>query len=33
MDITDARRGLSGAEAIPKLRAPPSNSEFEDHWR
>ena len=33
MDLTGARWGLSGAEAILRLRALRSNSDFEDYWR
>jgi hypothetical protein len=33
MDLTGARWGLSGAEAILKLRALRSNSDFEDYWQ
>jgi hypothetical protein len=33
MDITGARRGLEGAEAILKLRAIITNGDFEDYWR
>ena len=33
MDITGARWGLSGAEAILKLRALPSNGDFDTYWR
>jgi hypothetical protein len=32
MDITGARWGLHGAEAILKLRAVVSNSDFDDYW-
>jgi hypothetical protein len=32
MDITGARWGLSGAEAILKLRALISNGDFDDYW-
>jgi hypothetical protein len=32
MDITGARWGLSGAEAILKLRALTSNNDFTDYW-
>ena len=32
MDITGARWGLPGAEAILKLRAPTSNDDFDDYW-
>jgi hypothetical protein len=31
--LTGARWGLSGAEAILRLRALRSNSDFEDYWR
>jgi hypothetical protein len=33
MDITGARWGLAGAEAILKLRALTSNGDFDDYWR
>ena len=33
MDITGARWGLAGAEAILKLRALKANRDFEDYWR
>jgi hypothetical protein len=33
MDITGARWGLSGAEAILKLRALHSNGDFDTYWR
>ena len=33
MDITGARWGLEGAEAILKLRALTANGDFEDYWR
>ena len=33
MDITGARWGLEGAEAILKLRAIRSNGDFDDYWR
>ena len=33
MDITGARWGLDGAEAILKMRAVVSNRDFEDYWR
>jgi hypothetical protein len=33
MDITGARWGLAGAEAILKLRALHSNDDFDDYWR
>jgi hypothetical protein len=33
MDITGARWGLSGAEAILKLRALRSNGDFDTYWR
>ncbi len=33
MDITGARWGLPGAEAILKLRAVRSNDDFDDYWR
>ncbi len=32
MDITGARWGLQGAEAILKLRALISNGDFDDYW-
>ncbi len=32
MDLTGARWGLPGAEAILKLRALRSNGDFEDYW-
>ena len=32
MDITGARWGLAGAEAILKLRAIKTNGDFEDYW-
>ena len=32
MDITGARRGLPGAEAILKLRALRCNDDFDDYW-
>jgi hypothetical protein len=32
MDITGARWGLQGAEAILKLRATRSNGDFEQYW-
>jgi hypothetical protein len=32
MDITGARWGLSGAEAILKLRALTSNGDFTNYW-
>ncbi len=32
MDITGARWGLQGAEAILKLRALVSNNDFDDYW-
>ena len=32
LDITGARWGLAGAEAILKLRATSSNGDFEDYW-
>lgn len=32
MDITGARWGLPGAEAILKLRALISNGDFDDYW-
>ena len=33
MDITGARWGLGGAEAVLKLRALASNGDFDDYWR
>jgi hypothetical protein len=33
MDITGARWGLDGAEAILKLRAIRANGDFDDYWR
>jgi hypothetical protein len=33
LDITGARWGLAGAEAILKLRALHSNGDFDDYWR
>ena len=33
MDITAARRGLAGAEAILKPRAIKANRDFEEYWR
>jgi hypothetical protein len=33
MDITGARWGLAGAEAILKLRALKANGDFEDYWQ
>jgi hypothetical protein len=33
MDITGARWGLAGAEAVLKLRALVSNGDFENYWR
>ncbi len=32
MDITGARWGLAGAEAILKLRALISNGDFDEYW-
>ena len=32
MDITGARWGLHGAEAILKLRALASNDDFDNYW-
>ena len=32
MDITGARRGLEGAEAILKLRALHATGEFDHYW-
>jgi len=33
MDITGARWGLDGAEAILKLRAITSNGDIDEYWR
>jgi hypothetical protein len=33
MDITGARWGLAGAEAVLKLRAVISNGDFEEYWK
>ena len=33
MDITGARWGLDGAEAVLKLRALKTNGDFDDYWR
>ena len=33
MDITGARWGLDGAEAVLKMRAVVSNRDFEAYWR
>ena len=33
MDITGARWGLDGAEAVLKLRALKANGDFDDYWR
>lgn len=33
MDITGARWGLDGAEAVLKLRALRANDDFDDYWR
>ena len=33
MDITGARWGLDGAEAVLKLRALASNGDFSEYWR
>jgi hypothetical protein len=33
MDITGARWGLAGAEAILKLRAIKANDDFDEYWR
>ena len=33
MDITGARWGLAGAEAVLRLRALRSNGDFDDYWR
>ena len=33
MDITGARWGLEGAEAILKLRALIATGDFDDYWR
>ncbi len=32
MDITGARWGLAGAEAVLRLRAVISNGDFEEYW-
>ena len=32
MDLTGARWGLAGAEAILQLRAMTSNGDFEEYW-
>jgi len=32
MDITGARWGLAGAEAVLKLRALRTNGDFDDYW-
>jgi hypothetical protein len=32
MDITGARRGLDGAEAVLRLRALISNGDFDAYW-
>lgn len=32
LDITGARWGLAGAEAVLKLRALVSNGDFDDYW-
>jgi hypothetical protein len=32
MDLTGARWGLTGAEAVPKLRAIKTNGDFNDYW-
>ena len=33
LDLTGARWGLNGAEAILKLRALRSNGDFDEYWR
>jgi len=33
LDITGARWGLAGAEAVLKLRALHTNGDFHDYWR
>ncbi len=33
MDLTGARWGLEGAEAVLKLRALHSNGDFAEYWR
>jgi hypothetical protein len=33
LDLTGARWGLEGAEAVLKLRAVRSNGDFDDYWR
>jgi hypothetical protein len=33
MDLTGARWGLEGAEAVLRLRALHSNGDFHDYWR
>jgi hypothetical protein len=33
MDITGARWGLTGAEAVLKLRAIKANGDFDAYWR
>ncbi len=33
MDLTGARWGLHGAEAVLKLRALVSNGDFDDYWK
>jgi len=33
MDLTGARWGLPGAEAVLKLRALRCNGDFDDYWR
>jgi hypothetical protein len=33
MDVTGARWGLDGAEAVLKLRALISNGDFAEYWR
>ena len=33
MDITGARWGLAGAEAVLKLRAIKANGDFNDYWQ
>jgi hypothetical protein len=32
LDITGARRGLAGAEAVLKLRALRANGDFDTYW-
>ena len=33
MNITGARCSVDGAEAVPKLRAMPTNGDFDAYWR